>query len=742
MHWKHRTLWRYAAPLFCSILIALAPAGSVFGANAEPSRAAGAAHVATALAELQGWLGDGSNGRRWNAYLLHDVLREQLEAEDPDPAKINQVLNRYRSSVQGLALRPFVAVREALTDWQRQLKASRAGDDLAGLATASAGDFQPVTAADEQAARQAVRDRAAQLVRYLGPQAAGWQDYIGWESLKPVLEADDLPTRRQLAGLAVANARLYANQPGLERREFRRFRESLDEYRAIAPWHMAAAAGGDPTGSYERALRGLAVQLERLQEKRTSETPWLTGQALGTIDALGDSPDLVAAVRAALAQPNLHANVSGDFVNAIPRDPVDTIRPVDQCILGTRILGRSRTLASVRFEPVPWPDAIALVARFQGNAYAQTRGYHDPVRIRSSSTTALSAVKRIHFNDAGFVTGAAVADAETRSRIHSIQKTGGQFGHRLVERIAWKRAGETKPRSERVGARNAAGTLSENFDVELAAAVAEGRANYEDKVRAPLVRRGFFPEILRMSSTANDLQIVTTLARRDQLGADGPPPPQPSGSDLSLRLHESAVDNYLAVALGGVTLSQDDADAPLKITGNAPAWLEKAATTKPPKPPADANGPALGRDEDDPPFRPWSLTLNSTAPVGVTFDANELHVRLRAAVLASDEDEYRNWDIIIRYRVTRQGDRIVLVRTGDIEALPTGFDPSWDTRMAARDSAFRNTLAGNMTARAAAGQGFPARIDIPPIDISGLGRLRLAELRSQAHWLTLAWRLP
>lgn len=739
------------------VIVAIADGGRAAADSLSPA----ANRVATALAELRAWIGDDAKAARWDRYLRHDVLEEQLTAgAEADPAAIGSVLNRYRSAADGLQLQRFVAVRDALAQWQRTLKSRiAAGGDIVALAKASAGDFRPVTAEQEQQARRRVQQTADELLMRLGSQADSWRAYLDWERLEPVLAGEQLPTRRQLASLAEVSDRLYANHPGLELPEFRRFRDALDEYRAVAPWRSAAAGGRDPSEDYARLLDGLATQLERLGQQRTTETPWLASRVLGAVDQLGDSPELVAAVRSKYAQPNLYATVSGDFVNAIPREPVDQTRPVDQCILGTHILGQSRTLATVRFELVPWPDAIALVARFDGNAYARTNGYHDPVRIRSTSTTALSAVKRVHFSDAGFVTGAAVTDAETNSQIHSIAKTGGRFAHKLIERIAWKRAGESQGDSERVGARNAAEQLRESFDAELAAAVAEGRASYESKVRTPLVRQGFFPEILHMASTATDLNIAAALARRDQLGADGPAPATPAGHDLTLRLHESAVDNYLAVALGGVKLGQDAADAPMTITGDAPPWLKKAATAKPPEatpqtaPPAavgpslepadGADGDAAGDDDRAAPrFRPWSLTFNSEAPIGVTFVDGQLHVRLRAALLASEEDEYRNWDILIRYRVEQAGDRVVLVRTGDIEALPSGFDPAWDRRMAGRDSAFRNTLAKNLTARAEAGQGFPAKIDIPPIEIPNLGRLRLVELRSDGHWLTLAWRLP
>jgi hypothetical protein len=117
-------------------------------------------------------------------------------------------------------------------------------------------------------------------------------------------------------------------------------------------------------------------------------------------------------------------------------------------------------------------------------------------------------------------------------------------------------------------------------------------------------------------------------------------------------------------------------------------------------------------------------------------------IRVRAAQLASEDAEYDNWDFIVRYRITADGDRILLKREGDIEVFPTGFDPAWDKQLTAQQSGFRSTLAKNMNARARAGQSFPAEIPIQPVRLSRFGALVLQELVADDGWLTLGWVLP
>jgi hypothetical protein len=128
--------------------------------------------------------------------------------------------------------------------------------------------------------------------------------------------------------------------------------------------------------------------------------------------------------------------------------------------------------------------------------------------------------------------------------------------------------------------------------------------------------------------------------------------------------------------------------------------------------------------------------------VSAHFDDGKISVRVRAAELLSEEDQYRNWDFIVTYQITQKDNHIILKRVGDIEVFPTGFDPAWDKRLTAQQSAFRNTLAGNMNARAKAGQSFPPEIPIEPLRLTQFGVLVLKELVADDGWLTVGWQLP
>ena len=186
--------------------------------------------------------------------------------------------------------------------------------------------------------------------------------------------------------------------------------------------------------------------------------------------------------------------------------------------------------------------------------------------------------------------------------------------------------------------------------------------------------------------------------------------------------------------------------------------MEKLKLEKPPKDnqkPMDAaasddsDEAASGLADDDEPkyeFQPWSITLNDEQPASVTFDAGKLVLRMRSSHLVSDEKEYRNWDFIVTYQVEQKGNEIMLRRVGQIEVFPTGFDPQWDTKMSAKNSGFRSTLAKNMNARAERGESFPAEIPIKairlPEEINVPGELVLRQLECTDGWLTVGYALP
>jgi hypothetical protein len=579
--------------------------------------------------------------------------------------------------------------------------------------------------------------------------------------LEPQLSDEAGINRRALSQLDQVLKRFRANQPGLERPDFIHTAEAIEKFKAFAPWTVTPK----PRQEYERLLTNLEEQLRRHEQAPTSETSWKIARLLGLTYQLNHSHLLIEAIRGKLARTNLLADVSENFINRAIQRPVDNTQPVTDCILGTRIRGTAHTLGSLTARPVPSQGDAQFDLLLSGNIFSSTWGHHHPVRIRSTGRTNFFATKRVLLSAEAFQSQPTVVNANTRTNIHSIRKTGGRFGHRLVERIAWKKACKSKWCAEQIASRHAEPKIASRFDEQLSDALGQARHNFEQKIRNPLVRRGVYPAHFLMATDPDSISIEVVFAKQSQLAAESLPPPAKVGSDITLRIHQSAVNNYIPLAMSGVTIQQLTEDEQPKLIGEVPAWMSKLSLGKKPQKhniiknqqtdqpslvapngdnPTDTDSEVPERDRRD--FMPWSITLNTEQPVSVVFDNQQLSIRMRASVLTSDEDEYKNWDFIVTYDLLHQNNEILLRRSGKIEVFPTGFDPRWDKKMSSKKSGFRNTLANNMNARAKRGESFPAEIPIQAIHLPeqlGIpGELILRQLDCNAGWLTLGWALP
>jgi hypothetical protein len=731
----------------------------------SPTAQGAASQVRAALEQLDAWLGNNPNADAWRQYLQTAELRNQLEkGGDADPAAVSQVLQQFSSSASGLELPRFAAMRAALKAWLAELRASYA-DDVTKLVSSYRSEFSPVTPQEFAGIRADMRSKASALLQFLGgassPLARGWKTYLKWDQLEPHFADDFQITMRSLNQLDEVLLRLHSNQPGLELPPFVSLAKAVVRYRSLALW-AAASAKHDALSNYQRLLTNIATELKRHLERPTTETSWKIGRILGLVDALDTSREFVAAIRRRFAQPNIQGYIAATVIQRMPNRPVNQVRPVRDCILGTSIFGTACTLGDVQYQLVPSPRSVQLAINLTGHAHSQTNGYHQPVRISSTGLTNFRAYKLITFNDEGFLAGPASVFATTNTHINSVRKTGGNFGRKLVEKIAWRRTLEQKPQAEAISSRHTEGRVSNEFNDFVSRDLGDLRRRYEEKIRNPLIRRAMSPEYLLMSSQPDGVKIETTFAGRNQIAAHGPPPKPQPGADLVLQIHESAVNNYLPLALASAKISQQSVEHPPQLEGDIPNWIKVMSIARPKLAAAAATGAKIvekahevidqtveGQTDERPPaerkappFRPYSITLNADAPVSVRFDDGKLVIRIRAAQLASEDSEYANWDFIVTYQLTTQSDRIVLRRAGDIEVFPTGFDPAWDKQLTAQQSAFRSTLAKNMNARARSGESFPHEIPIEPIRVTRLGTLLLQELTADDGWLTVSWILP
>jgi len=766
---KQAATVRLVSPLLWIGLLLIGAIGASVLSPALAGAPGEVSELTAALDQLDQWVGEEANGEKWRKYLGSRALRAQIEkGQAADPAVVSRVLEQYRTGATGLDKKQFVRVARAIKSWRDALKRQYTGD-LPKLAWASRGDYQPASQEERLApSRAKLRQTAQALERTLGintPFAENWKRYLRWEKLAPHLAGEVTISEETLLDLTAVLRRFRSNAAGLENPAFTQTAEAIDHYRGLLRWyHRVEKVAKRSRRKYSRQdierrvymsqLLELEKQLTRHLESPSVETSRKIGQLLGFVQHLNQSPQLAKAIRSHFTQSNVFTAVSESAINRLAERPIHDTQPVRDCILGVRILGTAESTGSVTLRTLPADDHIALELQLEGTIRSNTVGHKKPIRLTSRSNTNFVATKRLQISDAQFVAIPTTVSASTKSRTTSIKKTGGHFGHRLIERIAWKKVGESKKKSERIASQRAEQKVAKKFDDQVAGAITQARDKYNQAARPPLVRAGVFPEYLRMNSTDHSIHVEARLASYEQVSASTMPI-SIVGEDLSLKVHESAINNFLPSILAGVGIRQETESALPELTGDYPSWLQSLAS-KHASPKTSQQEPSKEEPDGEETnaaseFKPFSLTLNRSHPISVRFDDQQVTLRIRIAELKTveegEEQIRENWDFILTFEILQSDNSIILRRVGDIEAFPTGFDPTllWGDKLTSKQAATRGALVKVLRKRADSENGFPKEIVIPPFQFTTAeGTQHTLDLRHfdcDNGWLTLGYQL-
>jgi hypothetical protein len=603
--------------------------------------------------------------------------------------------------------------------------AANAQVDVSALIDTAREAFRPTTDEQLRASRGQVRHRMDELERFVHPGTSNgqrWLNYLRWEPLREEIAKEN---PQNIEPFDATLERLSRDENGLELPRFRRLADDLKRYRNL----LGVSLWENPEEMYHQQLDALRNEVEAFRKDPSSANEIRLAERLGFIADLGQAQDLVFALRREFSRPNAYIDVSTPLL-AAGADPVSRMERVTDNILGTRIHGDAFTTGTVDVASIPSDETAVLQFRSRGHVTSQNVGYNGPAVIRSTGHTNYTATKRVELSDRAFVSQPASANANTDTDIHSIAKRGGGLGSRIVSSQGWRRARQTKGRTEAIASDHAEDRIERRFDQEVEQELREARNRYEAQFRDPLVRRGQLPEYIRFSSDGDSILIEATQAGSGQLGAATEPPPAPPGHDLTMRLHESAVNNYSAVVLGGATASETRPDQDPRFNVKIPQWMKNAWQRR--------KTDAEESPRDDEAFKEWSMTFRDR-PVSVEFDDSQVKVTIHVASLKSGDRTFEDWDITGTYRPELAGGGIVLHREGDLVMLPADFKGS----LSSRQTAERRNLEEELNERSAQGRGFPNRIEIEPIRPEGAladaGPLELQEFSSDDGWLSMAW---
>lgn len=587
-------------------------------------------------------------------------------------------------------------------------------------------NFLPVTEQTIAAALAELQQQMREVEQYVEPSSANgqeWLRYLKWNGLTERLKGTD---QRDVEAFDVTLRRLNRNVNGTERAQFRRLARALKRYRDT----LAASVWQDPVAIYDKQLDALERAVDSYRQEPSPQNTAALSQRIRVLDAIGQAPQLVDAIRRDLSRPNAYVSIATAYI-AAGADPIDRGEPVTDCILGTSVHSDTHTTGTVSVVSIPNDERAVLEFISSGHTSASSVGYHSPAVIRSTSDTHFTARKRVELSDADFASQAAYADATTDTHFQSVAKQGGGLGSRLVSQAGWKRARQSERQAEAIAADHAEDRIERRFDDEVGSKLSSARRQYQDDFRAPLDHRGNGPEYIRFSSTNNSVEIETMQATRLQLAAPSMPPAVTAGHDIAVRLHESAVNNYVAGVLAGASAVQTRPDEDVHFDVDLPSWMKRMWEKRK----TQSTNDAAAKDE---PFKPFLMTLSETQPISVRFlDGGRVEMTLHIADLHSGDNHFANWNVTGAYTHELVEGRVRLHREGKLVLLPADFSGKLDITQTGE----RRNLEKEFDKRSAEGHGFPLTIDVDPIEPSGdlakSGPLEYREFATGDGWLAI-----
>jgi len=586
--------------------------------------------------------------------------------------------------------------------------------DLRDMASQPLGDgeaFRPVAEGRLAAAAARLREALGPLDRLLArsPSGGDWRTYLDWPALAAQAASGAAADPAVLRRL---QKRLDAEENGLEMPPFAAVR------RAVTAYAEAADAAKDPNARavYGQRLEKLAAAVATGAATGTADALDPVGPLLARLEESGQAPATVARVRSAVNRPNLFLDVDESLLGSAVNRAVDETSAINDTVLGTRVRGSGRTTGLVMLDFVPSLQQAVVDLKLDATNHSNTTGSQGPVTVHTLGTTTVGARKRILIDDQRVTALPVEAHADTDTRTAGIG-VNKRFGQRLIRKVASRKIAEMRPQAEAISAAKARDRLRTQFEQQTGSAISQAARDYQSRFRGPLIERGWYPELLQMSTSDSRLSVTARKALADQIGAFTAPPAVDADAVLAARVHETLVNNAAEITLGGRTITQQFVEEQIKRNnGTLPE--------------------SLGNDPDQ---QPWSITFAKRKPVELDAGDDRVKVTVRGSRFTSGEREFPAMDIWAAYRIEPGPAGVRLVRDGDVQIYPPGFVPGGGEKLTMQETSLRRILQKRFN------KVFKEVVDVEPLKLPGelerAGPLPMEQLVARKDgWVALGWR--
>ena len=481
-------------------------------------------------------------------------------------------------------------------------------------------------------------DRLENFLKTNPKSRESWRRFLQLDAMREEAEKDK-PSFATLTDLEMA---MRQNYLGLEFQPYVQVRESLSDFRFAIRWGANA----------EQSLQLLDTRLERLVETLNEPVSDAEmNEAVGVIalylEQSHQAPSSLAAIRAKYSQPNVQAYVPESFVTRMLARPVAQPTSVNECLLGTRVVGAASLNGSVTADLMPSPNGVSLCLNLNANMSTNSTGYNRGVVLRSTGASPVHASKQIFVTPTGISSTPASVATNLQTQINSIEHRS-----RIVRRIATRKAAETQPQANRVAEGRLQTRVQSQFDQQVESQLSQSRvqlASFQKRAQSrPELRRiGLEKPTYSYNSSTSAVHAIATERNPSQLAAPRPSPlPQPANGQVFIDAHESLVMNAIDVFLSGRTIRNSELDELVKQVGGKVT-------------------PELQKEADG---EPWSITFASVHPVLIEMNDGLVKISLRISKMTRGE-QVLNQDTVVTatYRPSISNGYFRMDREGEME---------------------------------------------------------------------------
>jgi hypothetical protein len=537
----------------------------------------------------------------------------------------------------------------------------------------------------------------------------GAEIHQGWTTLLqvPTLKAELAQPRPSTAVLESLSRGFYQNHLGLERPAFLTVRRELRGYLTAREY----AAAQHPTQLYRERVEELQERLTRLDAEFDEANAHRAGELVAWLEPLStEGQSLSAAVRGHYCRTNGMAHVSARAVNLLMARKVNESNWIAENVMGAATQGYAYTAGDVSLGFVPNQERGSLEIRLEGTVNVPSMtAQRGQITAYSSSQTALRATKQVQIDERGLSLLPALAACNTSMQLQDINANS-----RLVERLAWRRASRMIPEAETSANQLAQTEVTTKLNEQGAAMLSGVNDTFLNKICGPLLRADALPPSMRFWTNESHLRLSFSQWNDGQLAAASPAPRFPDEYDMGVGAHESMINNFTEVLLGGVTTHDEGWKKVVELmTGSVPRplWVHDRTPR-------------------------WTATFEQKRPFIVHFDDNRACFTMRLTKVAHGETTFEHPVEVEARMIPRiMPDGPALFRDGELDIRVA---PGMESQAEAELRKFLASKVGAVFPPEMYFDGFAAPAG------GTIGRLRqvqICEMRCQDGWMTLGYKI-